>query len=110
DLRSHLHDVGSLTVAVGARLGIQSTELDALRLAGELHDIGKVAIPDAILSKKGPLEPDEWALVHQHTLIGERILAAAPALSQVARLVRSSHERYDGAGYPEGKQGSEIPL
>ena len=90
--------------------GSTPTELEVLRLAGELHDIGKVAIPDAILSKAGPLDPDEWAIVHQHTLIGERILAAAPALSQVAKLVRSSHERYDGTGYPEGMRGDEIPL
>ena len=102
DLGSHLHDVGGLTAAVGERMGLDADELDALRLAGELHDIGKVAIPDAILSKAGPLDPDEWAIVHQHTLIGERILAAAPALSQVAKLVRSSHERHDGTGYPEG--------
>jgi two-component system, cell cycle response regulator len=110
DLGSHLHDVGGLTAAVGERLGLEVEELDVLRLAGELHDIGKVAIPDAILSKAGPLDPDEWAIVHQHTLIGERILAAAPALSQVAKLVRSSHEWYDGTGYPEGKKGDEIPL
>ena len=75
-----------------------------------MHDIGKVAIPDAILTKAGPLDSEEWTIVHQHTLIGERILAAAPALSQVAKLVRSSHERYDGTGYPEGKLGQEIPL
>jgi two-component system cell cycle response regulator len=75
-----------------------------------LHDIGKVAIPDAILSKAGPLDAEEWAIVHQHTLIGERILAAAPALSQVAKLVRSSHERHDGTGYPEGMVSDEIPL
>jgi diguanylate cyclase (GGDEF)-like protein len=110
DLGSHLHDVGGLTTAVGERMGLEAEELDVLRLAGELHDIGKVAIPDAILIKAGPLDPDEWAIVHQHTLIGERILAAAPALSQVAKLVRSSHEWYDGTGYPEGKAGDEIPL
>ena len=102
DLGSHLHDVGDLTATVGARFGLATEELDVLRLAGELHDIGKVAIPDAIMSKPGPLDPDEWAIVRQHTIIGERILAAAPALSQVAKLVRSSHERYDGTGYPEG--------
>ncbi len=96
--------------AVGERIGLGPEELDVLRVAGELHDIGKVAIPDAILSKAGPLDPNEWAIVHQHTLIGERILAAAPALSQVAKLVRSSHERYDGSGYPEGKAADEIPL
>ncbi|HUQ22084.1 MAG TPA: HD domain-containing phosphohydrolase [Gaiellaceae bacterium] len=110
DLGSHLHDVGGLTAAVGARIGLVTEELDALRLAGELHDIGKVAIPDAILSKPGPLDPDEWNLIRQHTLIGERILAAAPALSYVAKLVRSSHERHDGTGYPEAKSAEEIPL
>jgi diguanylate cyclase (GGDEF)-like protein len=110
ELGSHLHDVGDLTAAVGARIGLVAEELDALRLAGELHDIGKVAIPDAILSKPGPLAPNEWALIRQHTLIGERILAAAPALSHVARLVRSSHERHDGTGYPEAKAADDIPL
>jgi HD-GYP domain-containing protein (c-di-GMP phosphodiesterase class II) len=110
DLGSHLHDVGGLTAAVGARIGLEADELDVLRLAGELHDIGKVAIPDAILTKAGPLDPDEWAIVRQHTLIGERILAAAPALSQVAKLVRSSHERHDGTGYPAGMAAHEIPL
>jgi diguanylate cyclase (GGDEF)-like protein len=110
DLGSHLHDVGGLTEAVGERLGLQGEELDAIRLAGELHDIGKVAIPDAILSKPGPLEPEEWAIVRQHTLIGERILAAAPALRHVSRLVRSSHESFDGTGYPEGRRGEQIPL
>ena len=110
DLGSHLHGVGGLTAAVGERMGLDAEELEVLRLAGELHDIGKVAIPDAILSKAGPLDPDEWAIVHQHTLIGERIIAAAPALSHVAKLVRSSHERYDGIGYPEGMRGDEIPL
>src|SRR5215210_3008239 len=110
DLRSHLHDVGGLTVAVGQRMGLSFDEIGVLRLAGELHDIGKVAVPDGVLSKPGPLDPQEWALVHQHTLIGERILAAAPALSQVAKLVRSSHERFDGRGYPDGLAGDEIPL
>ena len=110
DLGTHLHDVGDLTATVGAQFGLATEDLDVLRLAGELHDIGKVAIPDAIMSKPGPLDPDEWAIVRQHTIIGERILAAAPALSQVAKLVRSSHERYDGTGYPEGMAGSEIPL
>ena len=111
DLGSHLHDVGGLTAAVAERMGVVETEeIDAIRLAGELHDIGKVAIPDSILSKADSLDREEWALIHQHTLIGERILAAAPALSQVAKLVRFSHERYDGSGYPEGKRSGQIPL
>ena len=110
ELGSHLHDVGDLAGAVGQHMRIPAEQLDELRLAGELHDIGKVAIPDAILTKAGPLDADEWAIVHQHTLIGERILSAAPALAQVAKLVRSTHERYDGTGYPEGKTADEIPL
>ena len=76
----------------------------------KLHDIGKMAVPDAILSKPGPLDGEEWDYVRQHTLIGERIVAAAPPLAPVARLVRSSHERWDGGGYPDGLRGDEIPL
>ena len=82
----------------------------AIGHAAELHDIGKVAIPDAILSKPGPLDPREWEFIRRHTLIGERIIAAAPALGAVARLVRSSHERWDGTGYPDRLPGQEIPL
>jgi two-component system cell cycle response regulator len=67
-------------------------------------------VPDAILSKPGPLDEEEWAFIRRHTLIGERIVAAAPALGRVAALVRSSHERWDGAGYPDGLAGEEIPL
>ena len=81
-----------------------------LRLAGELHDIGKVAIPDAILSKAGPLDADEWAIVHQHTLIGERILAAAPALSQVAQARPLEPRAIRRHRLPGGQGGDEIPL
>jgi two-component system, cell cycle response regulator len=69
-----------------------------------------VAIPDAILKKPAPLDADEWEFIRRHTIIGERIVAAAPALRQVAALVRSSHERWDGTGYPDCLRGSEIPL
>jgi HD-GYP domain-containing protein (c-di-GMP phosphodiesterase class II) len=69
-----------------------------------------MAIPDAILEKPGALSDTEWALIRRHTLIGERILAAAPALERSARLVRWSHERVDGTGYPDGLAASEIPL
>ena len=77
---------------------------------GSWHDVGKIAIPTSVLSKSGPLDDDEWALIRNHTVIGQRILNAAPALHEVARLVRSSHERYDGTGYPDGLSGEEIPL
>jgi HD-GYP domain-containing protein (c-di-GMP phosphodiesterase class II) len=89
---------------------MQPEQLDEVTRAAELHDIGKVAIPDTILAKPGPLDATEWSFVRQHTIIGERILLAAPALRPVARLVRSSHERWDGAGYPDGLAGEEIPL
>jgi two-component system cell cycle response regulator len=109
-LRSHVCDVGLLAVAIGREFGLDSEQLDELRRAAELHDIGKLAVPDQILNKPGPLNESEWRLMRRHTLIGERILNAAPALRAVARLVRSSHERWDGDGYPDGIAGEEIPL
>ncbi len=75
-----------------------------------LHDVGKVGIPESILRKAGPLDAGEWRFVRAHTIIGERILTAAPVLRRVATLVRSSHERWDGLGYPDGLAGEEIPL
>ena len=76
-----------------------------MRIAAALHDVGKVAIPDAILNKPGPLDDEDWAFVRRHTLIGETIMQAAPALRAAARLVRSSHERFDGRGYPDSLAG-----
>jgi HD-GYP domain-containing protein (c-di-GMP phosphodiesterase class II) len=95
---------------VARRLGIAGNDLDELRLAGELHDIGKLAIPDAVLQKSTPLDDQEWSFVRQHTLIGQRILAPAAALTGVGRIVRSTHENWDGRGYPDGLAGEEIPL
>jgi diguanylate cyclase (GGDEF)-like protein len=110
DLRDHVGDVAELAERVGARLGLKSDELDDVRRAAELHDVGKSAVPDAILAKPGPLDEREWEFVRQHTLVGERILRAAPSLHAVAKLVRSSHERFDGGGYPDGLAGASIPL
>jgi two-component system cell cycle response regulator len=109
-LRAHLDDVADLAHMVGRELGMGHEELDELTRAAELHDVGKIAIPDAILNKPGPLEEEEWVFMRRHTLIGERILTAAPALRPVARLVRFSHEHWNGTGYPDGLQGEEIPL
>ncbi len=109
-LGEHIDGVAELCVAVGRRLGMDDGELPALRSAGALHDIGKLAIPDAILSKPGPLTEDEWQFVRRHTVIGERVLRAAPALAPVAPLVRSSHEHFDGGGYPDAIAGEQIPL
>ena len=110
DLGRHLAGVAGLVEAVGRRLSVPTEQLETLRQAAELHDVGKMAIPEPILSKPGPLTEAEWESVRLHTLIGERIIAAAPALGQVARLVRSTHERFDGTGYPDALKGNEIPL
>jgi HD-GYP domain-containing protein (c-di-GMP phosphodiesterase class II) len=91
-------------------LDLPGDEFATLLQAASLHDVGKVAVPDAILAKPGALDDDEWAFIRQHTLIGERILSVAPALTGAARLVRASHERIDGSGYPDGRKGEEIPL
>ncbi|HEX6743809.1 MAG TPA: HD domain-containing phosphohydrolase [Solirubrobacteraceae bacterium] len=109
-LEGHLGGVAALAEAVGRHLGLEGDALDHVRVAAELHDVGKVAIPDAILNKPGPLDDDEWAFMRRHTLIGERIVAAAPALGAVAKLVRASHERWDGDGYPDRTAGDDIPL
>jgi two-component system cell cycle response regulator len=110
DLHVRLRDIGELALAVGRDLHMGPEGLDEVARAAELHDIGKIAVPDAILDKPGPLDPVEWSFMRRHPLIGERILLAAPALRPVARLVRSSHERWDGGGYPDGLTGDEIPL
>lgn len=110
DLHAHLTDVAALAVRVAAELRMTSEQRDEVLRAAELHDTGKMAIPDAVLSKPGPLDEQEWEFMRKHTLIGERIIAAAPALAPIARLVRSSHERWDGEGYPDGLRGEQIPL
>ena len=109
-LAEHMRSVRELADATAVEAGVVGAELEALRYAAALHDIGKLAIPTEILDKPGPLSPDEWELVRQHTIVGERILATAPALERSARLVRWSHERIDGTGYPDGLAGDEIPL
>ncbi len=106
----HASSVARLSVRVGRRLGIDGEQLDVLTRAADLHDIGKVGIPDAILAKPGPLDADEWDYIRQHTLLGERILSASPALLPVAAIVRSTHERWDGSGYPDRLRAAEIPL
>jgi two-component system cell cycle response regulator len=110
ELGEHVDDVGLLALAVGRRLGLDVEALDEIARAAELHDVGKIAIPEAILRKPGPLDDAEWAVMRQHTIIGERILAAAPSLRPVGRLVRASHERWDGDGYPDGLAAERIPL
>jgi len=109
-LREHLDEVAALAGQLGRELRLEPETLDELTRAAELHDVGKMALPEALLGKPRPLTAADWAFVHEHTVVGERILGAAPALRPVARLVRSSHERWDGAGYPDGLAGEAIPL
>ena len=110
DLHARQRGVVELALALGRELGMEPEQLDEVARAAELHDLGKIAVPDAILDKPGPLGEAEWAFMRRHTIVGERILLAAPALRPVARLVRSSHEHWDGSGYPDGLAGEEIPL
>jgi two-component system cell cycle response regulator len=102
--------VAELALATGRELGMGPEELDEVARAAELHDLGKIAVPDTILDKPGPLTEAEWGFMRRHTIVAERILLAAPALRPVARLVRSSHERWDGTGYPDALAGEQIPL
>jgi two-component system cell cycle response regulator len=102
--------VAAHAIGVGRRLGLSLAELDDVVRAAELQDIGMLAVPEAVLRKRAALEPEEWAMIRRHPVVGERILSAAPALEPVARLVRSSYERFDGTGYPDGIQGEQIPL
>src|SRR3954453_4304208 len=110
DLGAHVHDVGLLAAAVASELGLDARALQHVRHAAELHDIGKVAVPSSILDKPGKLDAQEWEFIARHTIIGERILGAAEGLRPVATLVRASHERFDGTGYPDGLRGDEVPL
>jgi two-component system cell cycle response regulator len=109
-MRSHASTVAAFSVALARRIGIGAEELMELRLAAELHDVGKLAVPDAILHKPGPLDEDEWALLRQHPVVGQRILGAAHVLSAVGIIVRHTHERWDGKGYVDGLAGDAIPF
>ena len=109
-LSAHTSRVAELASATAESLGVAEAEVTRIGLAAQLHDIGKTAIPESILSKPSALNDEEWAFMRRHTLIGERIIAAAPSLAHTANLVRSSHEWLDGTGYPDGLAGEDIPL
>ncbi|MFN8110290.1 MAG: diguanylate cyclase [Thermoleophilia bacterium] len=110
DLDTHSGVVADLGAAVAQRLGLDPEEREEVVRAAELHNVGMVGIPDTILAKPGPLDPEEWRFIRQHTVLGERILNAAPALRPLAPLVRACHERWDGHGYPDRLAGEDIPL
>ena len=110
DTRKHCGRVAGYAVRVGELLSLDAESLATLRWAGTLHDLGKVAIPKAILEKVEQLEPGEWELIKRHSIVGSQILLAISRdFGEIATAVRSHHERWDGGGYPDGLSGSAIP-
>jgi putative nucleotidyltransferase with HDIG domain len=108
---SHSRGVVELSLAVSDRLGLDSEERRNVEFAALLHDVGKIAVPKEIINKPGPLDDDEWKIMHRHTIVGEEMLQrVGGVLADVGRIVRSSHEHYDGSGYPDGLAGEEIPI
>jgi diguanylate cyclase (GGDEF)-like protein len=111
DLGEHSDDVAGDVELLARTIGLDEDLIGLIIKAGDLHDVGKLGIPDEILTKPGSLSEDEWTFMKQHTVMGEQIIAAAgPSLERIGPLVRASHERWDGNGYPDGLAGEEIPL
>jgi diguanylate cyclase (GGDEF)-like protein len=110
DTSDHALDVALLAAGVATRLGVDPVDRARVRRTAELHDVGKLAIDPATVAKPGPLDDAEWAEMRTHTIAGEELLRAAPPLHAIAPLVRASHERWDGGGYPDGVAGERIPL
>ena len=106
----HCERLSAFSFQVGAAMGLSAEELTALRRGGILHDIGKIGTPDAILLKPGKLTPDEWMIMREHPLIGERICKPLKSLKLVLPIIRHHHEKLDGSGYPDGLKGEKIPI
>jgi putative two-component system response regulator len=106
----HCHRMANYATALGRRLGLDSESLQTLYRGGFLHDIGMLAIPDPVLRKAGPLEPEEYDLIKSHTVKGDSLLGNLRSLQAVRPIVRYHHERFDGSGYPDGLRGDDIPL
>lgn len=104
------HEVADVAARIGRRMGLLPAELEDLAAAAHLRDVGNMALPAAVLARQGELPAHEWEFIRLHTLVGERLLAANFGMESVARLVRCSHERWDGGGYPDGLAGTAIPL
>lgn len=106
----HCTRLAQYSVRFGEALGLNGSELLALRRGGVLHDIGKLGIPEHILLKPGGFTPEEWAVMKTHTIIGERLCSGLKSFRQTVQIIRAHHERWDGSGYPDGLRGEEIPL
>jgi diguanylate cyclase (GGDEF)-like protein/putative nucleotidyltransferase with HDIG domain len=110
ELRTHAAEVARLSEALAERLGLGMAERALVRRAAEFHDVGKLAISRAVLDKAGRLDDAEWELIRAHPVVGAELLQPLPSLNAVASLVRATHERHDGAGYPDGVRGEDVPL
>jgi len=108
-LRGHSARVADLSANIATELGMNEEEVDRVRMAGRLHDLGKIGTRDAVVNKEGPLTPEEFEHVKQHVIIGAQILAPLVHLGDIVSMVKSHHERWDGTGYPDGLRGEEIP-
>ena len=107
----HADRVRQIASALAAQLRVQGVEREAVAWAAWLHDLGKMAVPEAVLSKKGPLTQAEWAEIERHPVVGaEMLVSLSPRLEPIAAGVRAHHERWDGSGYPDGVAGQNIPL
>jgi HD-GYP domain-containing protein (c-di-GMP phosphodiesterase class II) len=105
----HARRVTELAQRLGQRLGLGAEALENLRHGALLHDVGKIGVPDAVLSKPGPLDDEEWTEMRKHTVLGHELLIGLPGLREATAVVRSHHERWDGRGYPDGLAGTAIP-
>jgi putative two-component system response regulator len=108
--KGHCERLADLSSRLGKSMGLGAEEITALRRAGSLHDIGKIAVPDAILLKPGPLTPEEAAVMKTHPEVGEKICAPLRTLRHVLPIIRHHHEKMDGTGYPDGLRGERIPM
>jgi len=109
-LRGHSARVADLAATVAAELGLNEDQVEEVRVAGRLHDLGKIGTRESVLNKQGALTPEEFDHVKQHVVIGSQILAPLAHLGDIIGYVRSHHERWDGTGYPDGRKGEDIPL
>jgi putative nucleotidyltransferase with HDIG domain len=108
--RGHSERVSALSRRVATALGLTPAAVDIVGQAGLLHDIGKIGVPEVVLTKSGPLSPEEWTVMRAHPVIGAQIVAPFEFFHAAARAIRHHHERWDGSGYPDGLAGEAIPL
>jgi len=109
-LRGHSARVADLSANIATEMGLSEDEVERIRMAGRLHDLGKIGTRDVVVNKEGPLTPEEFEHVKQHVIIGAQILSPLTHLGHIVAMVKSHHERFDGSGYPDGLRGEEVPM